>query len=143
MHLSRLLGVALGRLFILYYRTLRIRALMGDGSVIHPRDFPYDREIFAISERDVIAYIGSMVGFTVLVAHGRDGDWVAAGLETIGCVVKGFEVGLVDFYSLREDRPIFLCWKLGEERITHWHETDTGFAGRQPIDGAILSSISS
>jgi hypothetical protein len=64
-------------------------------------------------------------------------------LETIGCVVKGFEVGLVDFYSLREDRPIFLCWKLGEERITHWHETDTGFAGRQPIDGAILSSISS
>ena len=64
-------------------------------------------------------------------------------LDTIGCVLKGFEVGLVDFYSLREDRPIFLCWKLGEERITHWHETDSGFAGRQPIDGAILSAVSS
>ncbi len=58
-------------------------------------------------------------------------------------MLKGFEVGLVDFYSLREDRPIFLCWKLGEERITHWHETDSGFAGRQPIAGAILSAVSS
>jgi hypothetical protein len=64
-------------------------------------------------------------------------------LDTIGCVLKGFEVGLVDFYSLREDRPIFLCWKLGEERITHWHETDSGFAGRHPIDGAILSAVPS
>ena len=43
----------------------------------------------------------------------------------MGCVFKGFEAGLVDFYSLREDRPIFLCWRLGEERITHWHEIDS------------------
>jgi hypothetical protein len=64
-------------------------------------------------------------------------------LEGIGCVFKGFEAGLVDFYSLREDRPIFLCWRMGEERIAYWHETDSGFAGRQPIDGAILSAMSS
>jgi hypothetical protein len=64
-------------------------------------------------------------------------------LETVGCVFKGFDAGLVDFYSLREDRPIFLCWKLGEERITHWHEIDAGFSGRQPIDGAILSATAS
>ena len=64
-------------------------------------------------------------------------------LEAVGCVFKGFDAGLVDFYSLREDRPIFLCWKLGEERITHWHEIDAGFSGRQPIDGAILSATSS
>jgi hypothetical protein len=62
-------------------------------------------------------------------------------LEGIGCVFKGFEGGLVDFYSLREDRPIFLCWRLGEDRIGHWHEIDTGFGGRQPIDGAILSAV--
>jgi hypothetical protein len=62
-------------------------------------------------------------------------------LEGIGCVFKGFEGGLVDFYSMREDRPIFLCWRLGEDRITHWHEIDTGFGGRQPIDGAILSAV--
>ncbi len=64
-------------------------------------------------------------------------------LEAVGCVFKGFEAGLVDFYSLRDDRPIFLCWRLGEERITHWHEIDSGFAGRQPIDRAILSAVSS
>jgi len=64
-------------------------------------------------------------------------------LEAIGCVFKGFEAGLVDFYSLREDRPVFLCWRLGEERITHWHEVDAGFTGRQPIDAAILSDVRS
>ena len=63
-------------------------------------------------------------------------------LEQIGCVFKGFDAGLVDFYSLREDRPIFLCWKLGEDRISHWHELDAGFAGRQPIDDGILSTFS-
>ena len=64
-------------------------------------------------------------------------------LEAVGCVFKGFEAGLVDFYSLREDRPIFLCWRLGEERITHWHEIESGFSGRQPIDAAILSAVTS
>jgi hypothetical protein len=55
-------------------------------------------------------------------------------LEAVGCVFKGFDAGLVDFYALREDRVVFLCWRLGEERITHWHELDAGFGGRQPID---------
>ena len=60
-------------------------------------------------------------------------------LEEIGCVFKGFDAGLVDFHSLRDDRPIYLCWRLGEERISHWHEIDSGFSGRQPIDDGILS----
>ena len=54
-------------------------------------------------------------------------------LEAVGCVFKGFDAGLVDFHSLREDRVVFLCWRLGEERVTHWHELDAGFRGRQPI----------
>jgi hypothetical protein len=64
-------------------------------------------------------------------------------LDAIGCVFKGFEAGLVDFYSLRDDRPIFLCWRLGEDRIAYWHEIESGFAGRQPIDGSILSAVTS
>jgi hypothetical protein len=60
-------------------------------------------------------------------------------LDRIGCVFKGFDAGLVDFYALKEDRLVFLCWKLDEERITHWHEVDAGFAGRQPIDISMLS----
>ena len=60
-------------------------------------------------------------------------------LEEIGCTFKGFDSGLVDFPSLRNDEPIYLCWQLGEERIIAWHGMETGFDGRQPIDDAILS----
>ncbi|MFI5209103.1 MAG: DUF2203 domain-containing protein [Gemmatimonadales bacterium] len=61
-------------------------------------------------------------------------------LDQVGCVFKGFEPPLVDFYALRDDRPVFLCWHLGEERITHWHEIDAGYAGRQPIEPELLAS---
>ena len=54
-------------------------------------------------------------------------------LEQVGCEFKGFEEGLVDFHGKLEDREILWCWKLGEDRITHWHELDAGFKGRQPI----------
>lgn len=60
-------------------------------------------------------------------------------LEAIGCTLRGFDAGQVDFHSLRGDRPVFLCWTWGEERITHWHELDAGYAGRQPVDESILS----
>ena len=55
-------------------------------------------------------------------------------LSAVGCVFKGFEGGLVDFYSRRETRDVFLCWKLGEPEVSHWHELDAGFAGRQRIE---------
>ena len=54
-------------------------------------------------------------------------------LEQVGCEFKGFEQGLVDFHGKLDDREILWCWKLGEDRITHWHELDAGFDGRQPI----------
>ena len=54
-------------------------------------------------------------------------------LEKIGCLLKDLEQGLVDFYCKFEGRDIFLCWKLGEEKIQAWHEPDTGFAGRKRI----------
>lgn len=59
-------------------------------------------------------------------------------LEQIGCVFKGFDAGLVDFYTLREDRLVFLCWKVDEEHITHWHDIDAGYSGRQPLDEWVL-----
>jgi len=54
-------------------------------------------------------------------------------LEQVGCEFKGFEEGLVDFHGKLDDREILWCWKKGEDRITHWHELDAGFTGRQPI----------
>jgi hypothetical protein len=76
----------------------------------------------------------------VTTAATRINDYLRE-LEAIGCVFKGFDAGLVDFYSLRDDRPVFLCWRMGEPRITHWHELDAGFGGRQPIDRAMLTEV--
>ena len=50
-----------------------------------------------------------------------------------GCVVKDLDKGLVDFYALSGDRLVFLCWKLGEREISHWHPIDGGFGDRQPL----------
>ena len=58
---------------------------------------------------------------------------LAAELRRMGCELKGLEQGLIDFPAEREGRPIYLCWRLGEETIGRWHEQDTGFASRQPL----------
>ncbi len=55
-------------------------------------------------------------------------------IQARGCIVKDLDTGLLDFYSLHGDRLVFLCWKLGETEIGHWHPLDGGFATRRPID---------
>ena len=50
-----------------------------------------------------------------------------------GILVRDLGRGLVDFPSRREGREVYLCWLRGEERIDYWHETNVGFAGRQPF----------
>jgi hypothetical protein len=55
-------------------------------------------------------------------------------LTVFGCELKDAERGLIDFLSLRNGEQIYLCWYLGEGRINYWHDLDTGFAGRQPLD---------
>ncbi len=52
----------------------------------------------------------------------------------MGVIVKDLAEGLIDFPSLRGNREVYLCWKLGEEGIHWWHEIEGGFAGRQPLD---------
>jgi len=55
-------------------------------------------------------------------------------IQETGCVLKDLDEGLVDFPSMRDGREVYLCWKLGEERIGYWHSMDEGFAGRRPLD---------
>jgi hypothetical protein len=55
-----------------------------------------------------------------------------------GVVVRDLDSGLCDFRARREDRDVYLCWRLGEERIGYWHELDAGFRGRLPLDDAFL-----
>jgi hypothetical protein len=56
-----------------------------------------------------------------------------AQLQDMGVVLKDIERGLVDFSHWRGDREVYLCWKYGEDRIDYWHETDSGYSGRQPL----------
>ena len=65
--------------------------------------------------------------------HARRVTAFLAELDALGCVFKGFEEGLVDFHGRLGDREILWCWKLGEPRVSHWHDLDAGFSGRQPI----------
>ncbi len=58
---------------------------------------------------------------------------LASQLDNFGCVLKDPDMGLIDFLSQRNGREIYLCWRLGEDRINYWHYLDTGFAGRQPL----------
>lgn len=55
-------------------------------------------------------------------------------LRDLGIEVKDFQLGLVDFPAERDGRPVYLCWKLGEPTVQHWHELDTGYAHRQPLE---------
>jgi hypothetical protein len=51
----------------------------------------------------------------------------------MGVEIKDLNQGLIDFPSPRDDRVVYLCWRLGEGPIAYWHELDGGFAGRQPL----------
>ena len=54
-------------------------------------------------------------------------------LTRLGVELKGPD-GLCDFPSLRDGREVYLCWRLGEPEVIHWHELNAGVAGRQPLD---------
>jgi hypothetical protein len=49
-------------------------------------------------------------------------------VESLGCVVKG--LWLVDWDS----GDGFFCWQYPEPSLAHFHDYDSGFAGRVPIN---------
>ena len=50
-----------------------------------------------------------------------------------GIILRDADSGLIDFPSRREGQEVFLCWQLGEERVSYWHPPESGFAGRRPL----------
>jgi hypothetical protein len=55
-------------------------------------------------------------------------------IKDMGVLLKDAEKGLCDFPYLRRGRVVYLCWQLGEDQIQYWHDIETGFAGREPLD---------
>jgi hypothetical protein len=59
-----------------------------------------------------------------------------ADIEALGgrdILLRDPETGLIDFPGQRDGRRIFLCWRLGEDHVAHWHELESGFGGRRPL----------
>jgi hypothetical protein len=54
-------------------------------------------------------------------------------LSAENILLRDPETGLVDFPADRGGERVYLCWRLGEDRVANWHPVDTGFAGRRPL----------
>ena len=64
--------------------------------------------------------------YTEKIAHYLDE------LVHIGCACKDMERGYVDFPSYQNDQLVHLCWRLGEEKVEHWHPLDRLCETRKP-----------
>jgi len=80
---------------------------------------------------DVVAVGRQRTAMDALIQRAKD---AVAEIDAIGVQVKDLETGLLDFPCRIDDEVVLLCWKMGEERITHWHTVEAGFRGRQPLD---------
>jgi|FLYN01.1.fsa_nt_gi hypothetical protein len=117
------------------YSVEEANALLPELREVLPRIRRNRQELLAAAER-----LGARVAAD---GGGHDGRGYWAALSTLrrdllrlaeaGVVLRDPETGLVDFPAEREGRPVFLCWRLGEERVAHWHDADAGFGGRRPL----------
>jgi hypothetical protein len=54
-------------------------------------------------------------------------------IDEWGIALRDIGTGLIDFPALATGRPIWLCWRLGEDDINWWHEADRGFDERRRL----------
>jgi hypothetical protein len=50
-----------------------------------------------------------------------------------GIFLKDLHQGLVDFPAQWGKDEVFLCYRVGEPAVGHWHPLDGGFAQRRPV----------
>jgi hypothetical protein len=59
---------------------------------------------------------------------------ILATLQESGIVIRDIDRGLLDFPALIDGREVYLCWELDDEAVDHWHDLDSGYGGREPLD---------
>ena len=80
---------------------------------------------------------------TLRVEHTQLAETMRSALTRIiesGCIIKDLDTGLLDFPARLNNEDVYLCWRLGEDRIRFYHRQDEGFAGRKPLDPRDLGS---
>lgn len=103
-----------------------------------------DRDLSAAAAR-IMMMGGVIVPYEKLaklrLEHKNLAETIRVALDRIhsaGCLVKDLDMGLLDFPSIIANEEVYLCWKLGEDRIRFYHRQDEGYAGRKPLDSRDL-----
>jgi hypothetical protein len=91
------------------------------------------RDKAAESEYHPVSSNGSAAAAMQASGPFHEAQRLSADVDALGVILRDPGTGLVDFASVREGKPIYLCWRLGEARIGFWHPRDTGFMGRLPL----------
>ena len=118
--LKPLMAEQMGRRSEIEARLERLAAMLGalpDTIEIDVRDPPHIRDL----KRDLLARV-----------ERYQSSWQE--IEALGAVLKDARAGLVDFYGRVDGKAVWLCWRYGEDAVTHYHGLEEGFAGRKPIE---------
>ena len=106
-----------------------------------------ENELAAVAAR-IMMMGGVLVPYeklaTVRMEHNRLAETLKSALNHIletGCLIKDLDVGLLDFPAVINQQDVYLCWKLGEDRIRFYHRQDEGFASRKPLDPRDLGPV--
>jgi hypothetical protein len=107
---------------------------------------PLENELAAVSAR-IMMMGGVIVPYEKLAAIRVKQQQLSETLKTAlnriletGCLIKDLDMGLLDFPAVINQQDVYLCWKLGEDRIRYYHRQDEGFASRKPLDPHDLGS---
>ena len=92
-----------------------------------------EQDLSAVSTR-IMMMGGVLVPYAKLaekrMEHQSLAEVMKSNLEKIlatGCVIKDLDVGLLDFPAIINNEEVYLCWKLGEDRIRYYHRQDEGY----------------
>jgi len=93
------------------------------------------REVIRSSERitEAVAADGGGVAGTDWFEAQRNLKAEVIYLAERGILLRDPESGLVDFPGEIEGRPVFLCWRLGEDGVAWYHEQHAGFSSRKAL----------
>ena len=103
---------------------------------------------FAKVQNRILVYGGIVPPYAYLAEKRKERDAAVRAirstleeLEKTGCLLKDLDKGLVDFRTVLDNHEVYLCWKLGEDRIRYWHHVDEGFKGRKPLNPSNLGPL--
>jgi len=99
-----------------------------------------EQDLMAVSTR-ILMMGGVLVPYAKLAEKRREQQSLAEVMKSnlekilsVGCLIKDLDMGLLDFPAIVNNQEVYLCWKLGENRIRYYHRQDEGYSGRKPLD---------